>query len=165
MRQTPTMTPANGSAHPRRSFLRLASVGALGMMLDARPSLSQSSSQPSGQPSGQPPRRFVIDSHQHYQSAPDYVERLVKVYRPRNAMACVLTPMAGFEVMKRAAAQYPDVVIPYGQINVDEPGARAEIDKFAAAGFKGIKMHSPRHNWDDPQYFPLYARLQEHKLV
>jgi hypothetical protein len=48
----------------------------------------------------QPARRFIIDAHQHYQSAsaaPDYVERLVKVYRPRNAMACVLTPMAGFE--------------------------------------------------------------------
>jgi hypothetical protein len=35
---------------PRRSFLGLAGVGALGMMLDARPSLSQSSSPSSGQP-------------------------------------------------------------------------------------------------------------------
>ena len=52
---------------PRRNFLRPASVGALGMILDARTSLSQSSSQP--------PRRFIIDWRQHYQSSPDYVER------------------------------------------------------------------------------------------
>src|SRR6266540_3418050 len=154
MRPTPSMTPANGSAHPRRSFLRLASVGALGMMLDARPSLSQSSSQPSGQPSGQPPRRFVIDSHQHYQPAPDYVERLVKVYRPRNSMACVLTPIAGF-----------DVIIPYGHVNVDEPGVLKEIQRFADAGFKGIKMHRPKYNWDDFGYFPIYDKLQSLRLV
>lgn len=111
------------------------------------------------------PRRFVIDSHQHFEEKPDYIDRLVKTYRPRNAMACVLTPMSGFEVVKKAAVDYPDVIIAYGQINVDEPGALEEIDRFGKAGFRGIKMHSPRHNWDDPQYFPLYACLQEHKMV
>src|SRR5262245_47666827 len=165
MRSTLPMTPSNRSAHPRRSFLRLASLGAIGMMLDARPSLSQSSSQPSGQLSGQQPRRFVIDSHQHYQPAPDYVERLVKVYRPRNAMACVLTPMAGFEVIKKAAAEYPDVIIPYGHVNVDEPGVLKEIQGFADAGFKGIKMHTPRNNWDDFAYFQIYEKLQSLRLV
>jgi len=111
------------------------------------------------------PRRFIIDSHQHYEDKPDYVERLVKTYRARNAMACVLTPMAGFQVVKKAAAQYPDVVIPYGQVDVDAPVALAEIDAFARAGFKGIKMHAPRHNWDDPQYFPVYERIRANRLV
>ena len=113
----------------------------------------------------QPPRRLIIDSHQHYEDRRDYVSKLVETYRGRHAMACVLTPMAGFEVIRKAAADHPDVVIPYGQINVDAPEALAEIEKFAAAGFKGIKMHSPRHNWDDPQYFPLYARMQDLQLL
>ncbi len=111
------------------------------------------------------PRRFAIDSHQHYQARPDYFEQLVKTYRPRNAMACVLTPMSGFDAVRKAAAEHPDVVIPYGRINVDEPGSLEQIDKFAGAGFKGVKMHSPRLNWDDPHYFHLYARLQHHKMV
>jgi uncharacterized protein len=113
----------------------------------------------------QPPRRLIIDSHQHFDDRPDYVRSLVDTYRSRHAMACVLTPMAGFDVIRRAAADHPDVVIPYGQINVDAPESLAEIEKFAAAGFKGIKMHSPRHNWDDPQYFPLYARIQDLQLL
>jgi uncharacterized protein len=112
----------------------------------------------------QPPRRFIIDSHQHYSAAPDYIARLVKIYRERNAMACVLTPMSGFEVVKKAAADHPDVIIPYGVISVDNPKALAEIQKFADAGFKGIKMHTPKYNWDDFGYFPIYEKLQSLKL-
>ena len=113
----------------------------------------------------QPPRRFIIDSHQHYSAAPDYIARLVKVYSVRNAMACVLTPMSGFEVVKKAVADHPDVIIPYGFISVDNPEALAEVQKFAAAGFKGIKMHTPKYNWDDFRYFPIYEKLQSLKLV
>jgi hypothetical protein len=141
----------------RRRFLNLTLTASAGLVL--KPSLTHA------QAPAPLPRRFIIDAHQHYQGSSGYIDRLVKTYRPRNAMACVLTPMSGFEIVKKAAADYPDVVIPYGRINVDEPGALAEIDKFAAAGFKGIKMHSPRLNWDDLHYFPLYARLQQHKMV
>lgn len=113
----------------------------------------------------QTPRRFIIDSHQHYQNKPDYFDRLVAIYKPRNAMACVNAFMADFDKLRAAAAKHPGVVIPYGRVNLDNPAAYREIEKFAGAGFKGVKMHSPMHNWDDPQYFPLYERLQRHKLV
>jgi hypothetical protein len=132
--------------HPRRHFLKALGVGAASL-------------------AAQPSRRFLIDAHQHYNSAPDYVDRLVKAYRPRNAMACVLTPMSGFDVIRKAAAAHPDVIIPYGQISVDNPRARQEIEQFAAAGFRGIKMHTPKNNWDDFGYFQLYERMQTLKLV
>jgi predicted TIM-barrel fold metal-dependent hydrolase len=134
----------------RRNFVKLMTAGAAGISLNA---------------SYQPPRRFIIDSHQHYQSTPDYVARLVKVYAERNAMACVLTPMPGLEVIRKAAAQHPDVIIPYGRISVDDPNVLAEIKKFADAGFKGIKMHTPKYNWDDFGYFPIYDKLQSLGLV
>jgi hypothetical protein len=137
----------------RREFIRLLTAGAAGLATLSRASFAQA------------PRRFIIDAHQHYQSAPDYIERLVKVYRPRNAMACVLTPIAGFEVVRKAAATHPDVVIPYGHVKVDEPGVLSEIQKFADAGFKGIKMHTPKHNWDDFGYFQIYEKLQALKLI
>ena len=111
------------------------------------------------------PRRFVIDSHQHYEDKPDYFDRLVKTYRARNAMACVLTPMKHLQALKKAVAAYPDVVIPYGYIDVDSPSARAELEAFATAGVKGIKMHTPKYNWDDFGYFPLYQRMQDLGLV
>jgi predicted TIM-barrel fold metal-dependent hydrolase len=112
-----------------------------------------------------PPSRFIIDSHQHYSNDPAYIDTLVKTYRARNAMACVLTPIGGLDVVRKAAETHGDVVIPYGYINVDDPGAPAQIERFANAGFKGIKMHRPKYNWDDFGYFPLYEKLQRLGLV
>jgi predicted TIM-barrel fold metal-dependent hydrolase len=113
----------------------------------------------------QPPRRFVIDSHQHYSNEPGYIAKLVSIYRPRNAMANVLTPYPYLEAVKRAAAEFPDVVIPYGRIDVDDPAALSHIEAFAKAGFRGIKMHTPRSNWDDPVYFQLYSRMEALGLI
>ena len=107
----------------------------------------------------------MIDSHQHWRSTPDYIPTLVKTYRARNAMACVLTPIASLDALMAAAKQYPDVIIPYGYLDVDHPDARAQLETFAKAGVKGIKMHRPKLNWDDFGYFPLYGRMQELGLV
>jgi predicted TIM-barrel fold metal-dependent hydrolase len=120
---------------------------------------------PGQTPAASPPRRFVIDAHQHYQDKPDYFDRLVKTYRPRNAMACVLTLMKDWPAVKKGSAAHPDVVIPYGQVLVDDPKAMAEIEAFAAGGARGIKMHTPRLNWDDESYFPLYKKMQDLGLV
>jgi uncharacterized protein len=140
--------------------MKIAGGLALGLVLISAAAPAQA---PSPRPAPLP--RFIIDSHQHYQDKPDYFDRLVKTYRPRNAMACVLTLMKDFPAVKKAAAAYPDVVIPYGQIHVDDPGAMAEIEAFAAGGAKGIKMHTPRLNWDDESYFPLYRKMQDLGLV
>jgi predicted TIM-barrel fold metal-dependent hydrolase len=137
---------------------------ALGV-LAAAVALAPAPSRAQGPSPSPAPRRFVIDSHQHYQDAPDYFDRLVRTYRARNAMACVLTPMKYFESLKKAAAAYPDVVIPYGQIDVDNAQAIAEVEAFAAGGCKGIKMHTPHLNWDDESYFPIYQKIQDLGLV
>lgn len=144
----------------RRAFLKLATLAAGAGLGSVRRS---SGDEPPQVPPA--PRRFIIDAHQHFDARPDYFPALVAAYRPRNAMACVLTPMAGFDATKKAAAAYPDVVIPYGQINVDDTAAPEQVDAFAEAGFRGIKMHSPQRNWDDPQYFHIYRKLQERQLL
>jgi predicted TIM-barrel fold metal-dependent hydrolase len=153
-------------SHSRREFLTLAGAAAASAGFHSPTALDLVSPGFSrATQAAKAPRRFIIDSHQHQDGKPDYFERLVATYRPRNAMACVLTPMEHFESTKRAAAAHPDVVIPYGRIDVDNPAAPAQIAAFAAAGFKGVKMHSPRHNWDDPGYFHLYQQLQDRKLL
>lgn len=116
---------------------------------------------------GQPPApaRFIIDSHQHFRSEPGYIDELVRIYQPRNAMACVLTPLEGLETVRRAAAAHPSVVIPYGYIQIDHPAVLQHIDQFAKAGFKGIKMHRPNRDWDDDRYFPVYRKLEALGLV
>jgi predicted TIM-barrel fold metal-dependent hydrolase len=111
------------------------------------------------------PARFIIDSHQHYSDDPAYIDTLVRIYRARHAMACVLTPIRGLDVVRKAAAAHPDVIIPFGHVNVDDTDTPAVIERFAKAGFKGIKMHRPRRDWDDFGYFPIYQKLQDLNLV
>jgi len=113
----------------------------------------------------QAPKRFIIDSHMHYENKPDYFARLAKAYRPRNAMSCVNAFPEHWDKLKAGVKEYPDVVIPYGRVNLDDTKALSQIDRFAGEGAKGIKFHSPRLNWDDPLYFSFYERLLKHKLV
>ena len=82
--------------------------------------------------------RFKIDSHYHYRDEPDFIKKTVETYRKYNTMVCVLTPIKALEVVKGAVKTYPDVIIGYGSISLDDPGALEQIDKFHAAGFRGI---------------------------
>lgn len=145
--------------HMRVAALAVATIAGLGGLVAAPPAGQPQAAQPS------PPARFIVDSHQHYRDDPGYIDTLVKIYRARNAMACVLTPVRGLEAVRTAAAAHPDVIIPYGHVNVDDPEAPAQIDRFAKAGFKGVKMHRPKHDWDDFGYFPIYEKLERLGLV
>lgn len=118
---------------------------------------------PSQMPAQQPD--FIIDSHIHAGSSQQWVQDMVKVYREHNAMACVLTWMDDFDLIKNAAEQYPDVFIPYGRVRPDDPNAIREIEKFYKAGFVGIKFHSPEKNWDDTKYHHLYRMCEHYGLV
>ena len=104
---------------------------------------------------------FIIDSHNHWGGSDAWVEEMVRIYRAHNAMACSNGWMKDLEAMKRAAAAYPDVFIPFGRTELDNPAAVREVVKFHESGFLGMKFHSPQKNWDDPDYFQVY-RLCEH---
>lgn len=138
--------------------LAVLAAGTVIALTAALPTAEQTTASPA-------PSRFIIDSHQHYRDDPSYIDTLVKIYRPRNAMACVLTPFRYLDIVRTAAQAHPDVIVPYGYVNVDDLEAVAQIEQFAKAGFKGVKMHRPKYNWDDFGYFPIYAKLQSLGLV
>lgn len=108
--------------------------------------------------------KFIIDSHIHCGSSEKWVEEMVKIYRPRNAMACVLTWMKDMELMKNAMSNYPDIFIGYGRVNLDDPNTVREIEVFKKNGFVGMKFHSPQNNYDDPSYFQVYRLCEEYGL-
>jgi hypothetical protein len=99
---------------------------------------------------------FIIDSHIHCGGSEKWVEDMVRIYGSYNAMACVLT--------LDAINSYPDVFIGYGRINIDDPNAVREIERFKKAGFVGMKFHSPRKNFDDISYFQVYRLCEEYKM-
>ena len=105
--------------------------------------------------------RFKIDSHYHYRDEPGFIEKTVKIYREYNAMVCVLTWPENLGELKAAVEKYPDVIIGYGRISLDDPQAVEQIDRFHQAGFRGIgEITRPLKDFNDPKYFPIYERMQ-----
>lgn len=106
-----------------------------------------------------------VDAHIHWDERPNFVEDLVRVYRQHNAVACLNARREHFDKLKEAAKKYPDVIIPFLWIDLDEKDVIEQIDRAHAAGFKGLKIHSPLKNYDDAAYFPAFARAERHRMV
>lgn len=112
----------------------------------------------------QPMPRYV-DAHIHWDGRANFVEDLVRVYRLHKAVACLSAERQHFDSLKAAAHEYPDVIVPFLWIDLDDIDVIDQIDRAHAAGFKGLKIHSPRRNYDDPGYFPAFARAERYRLV
>jgi len=108
--------------------------------------------------------KFILDSHIHCGGTEAWIEEMVKIYRRHNAMAFVLTWMDDMELMKDAAASYPDVFINCGRVDLDGSNTIREVETFKKNGFVGMKFHSPRKNYDDPSYFQVYRLCEEYRL-
>lgn len=59
-----------------------------------------------------------------------------------------------------------DDIHPLGSVYPGDPAAPDEIAAFAAAGFKGIKLHPMYQNFtvDDPAVYPVYEHCARHGL-
>jgi predicted TIM-barrel fold metal-dependent hydrolase len=110
--------------------------------------------------------RFKIDSHYHYRDSEEWLKQTIETYRKYNSMVVVFTPFEALEKMKQAAADYPDVFIPYGRIQLDDPEALSKIDAYHLAGFKGIgETSGALHGYDAECYFPIYERIQYYGMA
>jgi uncharacterized protein len=144
----------------RRDFLKLAPGAAALATVGTSSSVGQSP-----RPPRTVPRRFVIDAHQHFSPNPNYFDRLIPTYRRHNAIACVNGWRREYPAILQGAEKYPDTVIPYGRVSVDDPNVLAEIEYFAANGARGIKLHTPMRDWDDERYFPIYEQIEKHGMM
>lgn len=106
-----------------------------------------------------------VDAHLHWDERARFVEDLVRVYRRHKAVACLNARREHFDQLKAAAKQYPDVIIPFLWIDLDDQDVVEQIDRARQAGFKGLKIHSPLKNYDDPAYFPAFARAERYRLT
>ena len=148
----------------RREFLGNGAKVAMGAaILTAANDTVKPASASSGGSSAEVPK-FILDSHIHCGGTEAWVEEMVKTYRHHNAMAFVLTWMDDMELMKDAAASYPDVFINCGRVNLDDPNTIREVETFKKNGFVGMKFHSPQKNYDDPSYFQIYRLCEEYRL-
>lgn len=111
------------------------------------------------------PAPRIVDLHIHFDSRPGFVEDLVKVYSRMGAIACTLADREDFDKARDAARRYPEIIYPFAVVDLDSAGAVEHVDRARQAGFRGVKFHSPMKNYDDPSYFPVYARAERYRMV
>ncbi len=106
-----------------------------------------------------------VDAHVHWQNSPGFADQLADTYRKLGAVACLSAQREHFPALRDAAKKHAGVIVPYLWIDLDDADVLAQIDLAHASGWKGLKIHSPLKNYDDPSYFPAFARMERHRLV
>ena len=108
----------------------------------------------------------IIDAHVHHNGDPAFLEKLVRRLEAADAMAFLMTSPKDLESVKGFIARYPARLVGFGSIRLDDPGAVAEIDRFQAAGFRGLgELSGPLRPYDDKTYAPVFERAEKHRMI
>lgn len=108
----------------------------------------------------------LIDVHVHHNGDPAFLEKLVAKLEPLNGLALLLTLPKDLDSVREFAAKHPNRIVGMGQISLDDPLALELLDRFHAAGFRGLgELTGPLKNYDDRSYWPIYERAEKYRMI
>ncbi len=65
------------------------------------------------------------------------------------------------DAVEAAMKQYPDTVIGMGFIGLGRGDGPETVEDLHKRGFKGLKVIGPTKDYDDEEFFPVYAKAEE----
>ncbi len=111
------------------------------------------------------PAPKLIDAHLHYNGDPAFLKRLLAKLDEVNGLAFLLVDPKDFDGVKDSIKQHANRLVGFGEIQLDNPQVLDQIDRFHAAGFRGLgELSGPKKNYDDPVYAPVFARAQKYGM-
>ena len=117
-----------------------------------------------GQTATVPPR--VIDAHLHHNGDPAFLDKVVAKLDSVNGLAFILTTPRDLGSVQAYIARFPNRLVGFGDIKLDEPRALELVDQFHAAGFRGLgEFSGPLKNYDDKGYWPIYERAEKYGMI
>ena len=61
---------------------------------------------------------------------------------------------------------HPDRLVGLGEIQLDAPDVLDMVDRFHAAGFRGLgEITKPQYPYDDRRYWPIYERAEKYRML
>jgi uncharacterized protein len=119
-----------------------------------------------GSLSAQTPSPKVIDVHVHHNGDPAFLDKLVAKLDSVDGLALVLTWPKDLDSVKTAIARHPNRLMGLGDLSLDDPLALELVDRFHAAGFRGLgELTEPLKNFDDRSYWPIYERAEKYGMI
>lgn len=111
-----------------------------------------------------PPK--LIDVHEHYDGETGVLERLLSKLTAADGLGFLLTTPNGLPQASKFIKEHPGRFIGFGDIKLDAPDVLNEIDRFHAAGFRGLgEISSAQKNYDDRSYWPIYDRAAKYHML
>ena len=114
----------------------------------------------------QTPAPKIIDAHVHHNGEPAFLQKLVARLEAVDGMAQLITAPKNLSSVKAFMAQHPNRLIGLGEISLDDPKAPELVERFHAAGFRGLgELTKPLKNYDDRSYWPIYERAEKYRMI
>jgi uncharacterized protein len=108
----------------------------------------------------------LVDAHVHHNGDPAFLQRLVTKLDAADGVAFLLTASKDLDSVKAFIAKHPNRLIGFGSIQLDDPHALELVDRFHAAGFRGLgELTGPLKNYDDRSYWPIYERAEKYRMI
>jgi uncharacterized protein len=119
--------------------------------------------------SAQAPVPRLVDAHVHYNGDPAFLEKLIAKLDAVDGVAFLLTTPKDLPGLQTFLSQHPaqaNRIIGFGDVKLDDPQAIEQIDRFHAAGFRGLgEFTSPLKNYDDRSYSSIYERAERYGMI
>ncbi len=106
-----------------------------------------------------------IDWHVHMAYKTD-IKPFVKAARKLGIAMCVnacgpMYAQPGNDEVEEAAKKYPDTIVPIGYVALGRGDTPETIVGLHERGFKGLKMIAPTKDYDDEEFYPIYAQAEK----
>ncbi len=107
----------------------------------------------------------LIDAHLHYNGDPAFLKALLAKLDQVDGLAFLLVEPKDLDGVKDAIRDHSNRLVGFGEIQLDHPKVLDQIDRFRAAGFRGLgELSGPRKSYDDPAYSHVYARAERYGM-
>ena len=108
----------------------------------------------------------IIDAHLHHNSDPAFLAKLVAKLDSVDGLVLLITAPKDIDSVKGVMAKHPNRLLGLGELQLDDPVAVELVDRFHAAGFRGLgELTGPLKNYDDRSYWPIYARAEKYGMI
>jgi len=111
-------------------------------------------------------RPKIIDAHVHHNGDPAFLEKLVAKLDSVDGLALLITAPQDLPSVTAFIKKHPNRLVCMGELRLDDPVAVSLVDRFHAAGCRGLsEITSPLKNYDDRSYWPIYERAEQYGMI
>jgi predicted TIM-barrel fold metal-dependent hydrolase len=108
----------------------------------------------------------LIDCHVHHNGSPQFLEKLATKLEGVQGMAMLITAPNDIPAVTEFMKSHPDRLIGLGEIQLDAPDVLDAVDRFHAAGFRGLgEITKPQYSFDERRYWPIYERAEKYGML